>query len=458
MADSNDISELSVTNAVNASLAGDHRRAVWAIRWLLQHDEATYSRLFSKHPSVDVRLDFLRAQASADERNHEIFRECSLFGRAGAKLEPFQRKLIEQILTNHWEGWTTEPTPHPRLADIFGDSANISREKMKTIKVAVAFPKHVHCNPDYIESDFYHHFHASAAAAGLNAVRFAADRIFYDPDRLHLALRPLRPIAQEISEFTTFLETEKPDLVVGDGNYLPTVNTLQPDYWMEQKKRLGFKFLTVVGDCYDDRTSTMPLWKDCSDAVLTFHPNSLQLMYVNNPILSPSLPFDEACFQPSATKDLGLVSLGAATRNRYTWLSPVSEAGVPVYITLHDKSLHSAHDLEEYCSLLGRSKLTFNNGYVSKNANILTGRFFEALLSKSLVLQEIGSPVDAYFRPFIHYVPVSNVDQLICFARFFLEAEDWRVRIVDAALDYWREHYASAMMWRSICARLFGSV
>ena len=169
------------------------------------------------------------------------------------------------------------------------------------------------------------------------------------------------------------------------------------------------------------------------------------------------MPFDEACFQSSAGKDLGLVALGAATRNRYTWLAPVSEAGVPVYITLHDKSLLSAHEREEYCSLLGRSKLTFNNGYVSKNANILTGRFFEALLSKSLVLQEIGSPVDAYFRPFIHYVPLASVDQLISFARFFMEAEDWRGRIVDAALDYWRGHYASTKMWHSICARLFNA-
>lgn len=455
MAERIDISELSLTNAINASLAGDHNRAVWAMRWLLQYDAATYTRFFSKHASVEVRLDFLRAQASNEDRNREIVRECPLLGRAGAKLEPVQRKLIEQLLVNRWDSWTAGAMPHPRRADIFANAADLSQEKMKAIKVAVVFTKHIHCNPEYVESDFYHHFYQSARAAGLNAVRFAADRIFYDPDTLPQVPRPTRPIEAELSEFTAFLENEMPDLVVFEGNPQPTENTLQPRYWMEQKQRLGFKLLTVIGDCYDHSLSSTPPWLDCSDAYLSFHPDSLQITHANNPILSPSMPFAEASFQPSISKDLGLVSLGTATRNRYTWLAPLSESGVPVYVTLHDRTIKSAHGREEYSSLMGRSKLTFNNGYVNKNANILTGRFFEGLLSKSLALQEIGSPVDAYFHPFIHYVPVANVDQLISFARFFLEAEDWRGRIVDAALDYWRDRYASTKMWRSICARLF---
>jgi len=74
-----------------------------------------------------------------------------------------------------------------------------------------------------------------------------------------------------------------------------------------------------------------------------------------------------------------------------------------------------------------------------------------------LVLQQSGAPVDQFFVPFIHFVPVTNIDQMISFARFFLENEAWRARIVDAARGFWDEHYSTASSWRFICRKLLGN-
>jgi hypothetical protein len=456
MSEATNLSELSAINAIGASLAGDHHRAVWAMQWLLYADARLYAPFFTNHASIEVRLDYLRALAGVDARMNEIFRPCPILGRAGEKLEPIQRGLIEQILNAHWAQWEGNEVPRPRHSNLFEGGESFPPERMPSLTVATVFAKHIHSNPAYIETDFYHHFYESALSAGLKAARFAADKLVYDRKYLSLKPEPTRPLSEEIAELTAFLEATKPDLVVFDGNYVPTENTIEPQYWIDQKQRLGFKLLTVVGDCYDGLT-VLRWWKDCSDAILGFHPNSVQLIDVPHAIVLPNLPFDDASFNPSMEKDIGVLSIGSATRDRPTWTAPLEVAGVPVHSLLHDRSAGSAPSRAEYYSLLGRSKLTFNNGYVTAKTNILTGRFFEGLLSRSLVLQEVGAPVEDYFSPYIHYVPVANVDQLISFARFFMESEPWRARIADAALDWWHQHYTSAKMWRFLCSRLFAA-
>ena len=450
--------EISYDAALDAVLSGDHGRAAWIIRRLLDRNEAP-SYLLSHHPAIDVRLDHAAANGDG-ERHREVFSRGSILGRAGETLEPLQRRLIEAVLAAHWDAWESDARALPPMASAFAAADRIGADEMSAIKLALVIGQFMHASPDYSESDAYHNFYASALAAGLKTVRFASDRISSDP-----ALNPntaphTRPIGEELAELTAFLEAERPQIVLFDANFEISPNTIDPAYWREQKERFGFKLIALISDSYDfrlpngDVSQRVRTWSDCVDMILTFHPLAFQLIDQPKVVFAPSYPLVEASFRQSALRETGLISVAKSHRDRTAWISTLAAAEVPLFALHHDHRRGVAPERELYLAMLGQSRMIFNNGYVSPTVNIMTGRFFEGLLSGCLVLQEDGSPIDRFFARFIHFVPLANINELICYARFFDENEPWRARITGAALDFWRAHYDGTRLWRYLCVKL----
>jgi hypothetical protein len=128
-------------------------------------------------------------------------------------------------------------------------------------------------------------------------------------------------------------------------------------------------------------------------------------------------------------------------------------AGLTGEIVLTGRRAADAPDEREFYTLLRRARLTVNSGYVMPGVDIVTFRLFEAAALGTLVLNEARAPNDACFVPYVHYVPFGNIHEMVCYARFLLEREDYRVRMTEAARTWLWQHFAPHHVWTAIFAR-----
>lgn len=442
---------ISFDQAVLAALQGDHRRAVWLMRHLL-----------AAHPGIDQDLSQISVKSlqlallqALNAGRGEIFRECPLLGRAGEALTDKQRGVIEALLRCHEEAWAGGQTPPPRRAGIHAPAAAwpVGAAPARTV-VAFLLSRHIICNPDFIESDFFFHMPRSAAASGFSTAVFPADEILYDHTVSRDKPAPARPLAAALDDLARFLAESRPDIVCIDGNFKPSAMTITPEHLVELRRRFGFRLLVVIPDCYDALYNYVGEWAPAADLFVTFHDLTHHLLGRENCLAVPCLPFAEGAFHPEAEKTAGVNCLGSPWRDRHVWLAALLAGGVPVDAMFHDRRRCNALSSEDYLARMGRAKFVFSNGTVAEGDSILTGRTFEAILSECLLFYEVGSPIDDFMVPFVHYVPVANIDQLITFSRFFLEREDLRRRIAAAGRRYFLEHYGSGLFWRHVVTRL----
>jgi len=437
--------------AIEAAQNNDHHYALWAMRLLIA-ENPSYRNQLLEHPSAAVRLTAFRASADAKLLAHP-YRPCPLLGPAGDTLDPAHERIIEGLLTVHWDRWISDPVL-PKRASLFTGSKKFTWGSARPLKVAIVFSQHINCNPEYIESDFYYHLSRSSVQQGFDVRCFNADEVQYESTAVPQRPARTRPLKDALDDLTAFLDGFRPDVVVTDGSYLSTGQSLAPSYWEASKATFGFKLLIFIADAHDEN-SMAAFWHDCAHLIGTFHGEAIELIDKHKTITLPTFPIDETAFDAEIAKDIYVSFVGSDVRRRREWMEPLIVAGIETTLRLHDRTKAKAPDYDEYYRLIKRSKLIFNNGYANAYINVTTGRFFEGILAKTLVLQQNGAPCDQYFVPFVHYIPVTNIDQLIAFSRFFLKNEAWRQKITNAARGFWDQHYATKLNWNFICARLF---
>ena len=59
-----------------------------------------------------------------------------------------------------------------------------------------------------------------------------------------------------------------------------------------------------------------------------------------------------------------------------------------------------------------------------------------------------------YFIPFIHFIPVSNVHQFMCYSQFFLENEDLMTSMTKSTKEFYINHYSSKKFWTKLIEKL----
>ncbi len=132
---------------------------------------------------------------------------------------------------------------------------------------------------------------------------------------------------------------------------------------------------------------------------------------------------DTQFFDQKLDRDIDVSFIGNLyTDKRIRWLTEIR------------KSLNVSHfqDLsyDRYTGILNRSKITINEHYNEFGANM---RFYEAIGCKSLMITDkvIGIPPD--FQEGIHYLTYESVPDLIKKVKYYLEHEEERLKIAEAA-------------------------
>ncbi|PWC43076.1 glycosyltransferase [Azospirillum sp. TSO22-1] len=408
------------------------------------------------HGPAEIRPMAAATFALHRPRGGEIGRPCAIFGAAGLTLDPGKAALIRTVFDHAQAAFESGATPPPLLSGLYGDAA--AEPDLPPLRVLFVMARHVAANPLCIESDLLFHFMRSAARAGLEARAFAADALIYDSPTKH----PFTDgeIAEARCALDETLAAFRPDLLVFEGNFLPTPRTLDPAWLSDARRRHGCRVVTVIPDCYDLAQNCFAVWADASDAVLVFNAEAAKPYLTGQDdkvVLACGLPFDEALFAADGSgKTEAMTLVGTNARNRGDLVVLLTAYGVPISARLHNRRAGEAPDMDEYAALMRAAKLTCNTGRVenSRTLSLVTGRCFEAILAKTVLLEEIGSRLDDYFVPFVHYVPYASAHQLVMFSQFLLAHDDVRARIAEQAHAWHRAHYTSGRFWRALLARL----
>lgn len=393
-------------------------------------------------------------------RGPEIARPCAILGPAGADLDPDTEALVRGIFDHHQRRF--EAGAMPPLAGLYDSAAPDGFGRGRRTLVVMA--ERIHGNPDFIENDVFHHVARSAAACGLDVRTFAADRLVGDtPNR---AAYTDAEIAAAWADLQRTVASFRPEIVVIQSDW-PTGRTLDLAWARGLRAAYGSRIVVVLGDVYDTEFDFLGFWAPEADALVYFNSETTYPLMSGSgekAFLAHGLPMDEALFagpeeEPEEEKEFDVALIGGNTRSRREMLVLLQAYGVPVAACLHHRLTRSSPTLEQYGLFTRKARMTLNTGRVEKTRalSIVTGRCFEAVLARTVLLEEAGSRLSDYLQPFVHYVPFANTDQLVGFTRFLLRHADYRRRIADQAFDWHHRRFGGGRFWRALLGRLFGA-
>ncbi|NBR37106.1 MAG: hypothetical protein EBT80_07080 [Chitinophagales bacterium] len=368
-------------------------------------------------------------------------------------------RIFESVLSTRHSAWENGETPIPSRASVYKnlDDRGFTTFHQKALKISIVFPRYWPHNG--MESDLWIHFPASASRAGHYVSQFDVGSAF------HTKMSDLSPHrfskprvgSQALQDF---LCSERPDIVIFDGNLLPHSGNKFRDELNSVKSEVGFKLCAVIGDLHDFQPrSRLTYWGDISDLLVIY--NSENRHYMNfaekeKVLVAPFPPFDEGRFRTRTERTIGLGFCGGKGRRRDAFLSFARECGIPTDAHfVDDKGYLNEADFYDFMS---RSKITFSNGHVGTidglPRSVLTGRIAESILSGSVLVYESGSQIDDYLVPFVHYIPVDNVHELVHACRYLLKNDAQRVEMANKALSFVDTHYSSKDFWNCVTRQL----
>ena len=384
-------------------------------------------------------------------------RYSSLLGPASPICIARDESIISAILSAHFQSWRNGETPKPSRTLTFESdhSSHSTISEPRSLRLSIVMSRYWPHNG--MESDLWVNFSGSATHAGHIVSQFDIGDISYDDHVKH----PMNYGKNlKSGSLKDFLLLEKPDIVVFDGNFIPSGRSIDREMIREIKSDLGFKLCTIIGDLHDlQPQSTLDYWGEVSDLVVVFTSRTrhyIDFIQKEKTLVAGCIPFHEVLFSSTTPRDIGLGFCGGKGRRRDAFLSFAEQCGLPT--TAHfvdDKKYLTASEFKDF---LSRSRITFSNGYVGSVAGIehsvMTGRIAESILSRSLLVYESGSEIDDYLVPYVHYIPVDNVHDLVHFSRYLLKNEEIRAAMTASAYEYWMENYSSKKFWNCVTQRL----
>ena len=430
---------------------GRHEDAVHSFKLANEFGAPLVDRLWLESDPA-IRQAVLEALAVANERCARIIDKCAILGRYNRVIDPLREQMVKQILDAYHEAWGAGHTPAPRLSTVFTDISAGTSEAISVNgpRILLVCARHIHASPEYMESDFHYNYLHSAKSYGIDITVFDADEII----TYNLAFeRPAAIVQSKLAALRQMILEHHFDIVLFEGNFEPLGQAIKPEFWHSLKALRKFFLIMFTSDCYA-LPDPIRVWGDVADLVLigdTDNHNYASSRIKHKLLYLPmTMPFHEVPHVRTSTdEDFDVGYAGSRSRNRELFLCAAILGGLKVHSVFHDRRANQMNS-ETYRQTMRLCKMTFNNGYIDYRKSIMTGRVFEAVIARSLLLQEDGGQIANFLVPFIHYIPVANIHQFVIFAQFFAKHEEYRLRITEAALQFHRSHYSAELFWRAL--------
>jgi len=386
-----------------------------------------------------------------------------LLGPANSKTTRTSASILESLFRSHLDAWKSGDSAIPLGSDVFMVEPSRKLEMANHRSSIFMVSPHFYMGESpKIESDSHIHQASSAINAGHRVTEFDSDLLclngYLAYDRQPIVV-PLETVGEEIEKLRCQLTEARPEILYIDGNFIPGKASYDSDLLQSLKSEFGFRLCTIIADCHDlQQRSKIAYWGDVSDSIVVTTFDGLNRHYLafqdkDKVLLAPSPPNNEALwFSHRSSKDIALGFCGGKGRRRTDYLDFAHAHGVPVTsLYREDEGRIQPND---YMSFVNRSRLSFTSGYQGilngKRHGFLTYRIWETILGKCVLLHETGTPLNHFLVPFVHYVPVDNVHELVHYSQFLLENENIANEITENALAFYMEHYSSDRFWTRV--------
>jgi hypothetical protein len=365
--------------------------------------------------------------------------------RSYADFEPRFRGFLDERSA----GWAAAREPFPRFLKFF-DGKESQAVPPAGKRILFAIPQYIMNSQRFIEADFKDHLLDSAANAGAVVDAFYTDRCSYPGMNFDSASArdELRALQGKLSVF-------RPDVVLIDGNYVPSGESLNPVLLHELKKQYGFRLIAFIGDAWGAHWApAADAWSEVSDIIFHFAPDTPLETLCKSPgkLCWGPYPVNESSFFQDPVKRLEVSFIGTyVSALRPFWLTVALQVcnnlGLKHQLLPHRREAGVGLTMADYATVLRQSRMVLNFSTRLGPLKVMTGRAWQAVAAGTVLLDEQNTFTSAYFAPFVHFVPFSTRDELAYAIEFFSRNPNYATRLGDAAHAFWRKHYSSPATW-----------
>ncbi|CAA7623562.1 glycosyltransferase [Magnetospirillum sp. SS-4] len=264
-------------------------------------------------------------------------------------------------------------------------------------------------------------------------------------------------VTRRIDAFDAALATLRPEVVIVDCASPLLLRGVNPAIMAELKHRHGFRLACMMRDSHRHCLSLLRAWLPACDAMVVFDPESPIFDSGHAPrnrrVIALPVPAMHGPFlaQAARTPDLGLTFAGStAFAARLVMLSVLMTEDIPFTAVIGARRATEIPDMESYAGLLGRSAAVLNIAIHSPTDHLVTGRVWETIAAGRLLVEQANPATARFFTPWRHYLPWSNVEDIVQIARLTQRRPDLARRIGAEAHAWARRHYGAERFWNAL--------
>lgn len=376
---------------------------------------------------------------------------------------------LRRRIDDAWTAWEAGRTPPPAFSRAaHGARHGACPDDLSGIRVLMVMRRYFNYTASSREHELFMMFRRTAAAAGIDLRMVEGDALVMpyghgwrrQADALAAAVEAINDMRPDIVIFDALCEQMAIGEVFGPEVYRPVLGEL--------KRRLGFRLVGFYPDAWTRNTrraldairGLADGWWTSSTAVFEGEPD-FDRRHLNLPT-----PFDPS-FYPDRGPEAeaaraGARFFGSVAGYNYTrslWLRLMERLGTPCAVTASNHGagpLSAEEDYQRYADALMASRVSLNFSSRNLTTHITTGRVFETVLARALLLEEDNRATCNFFVPYVHYVPFRSAPELDAAVRLFLEDEPLRRRMVGAAGDWMARNYSPEAVWRAVVGFALG--
>lgn len=388
-------------------------------------------------------------------KRHELISRATskfdgIFGEGSSDSEI--KEFIERRMASYASGSIA-----PRF---LAERATKATSELRQTKLLLCFSRYINNDSRFMQNDMIDHFYDTAKRAGLQAEVFYVDDCSYPG----LATIPVERARARLQELRTCVARLRPDVIFFDGQYVGDHTTLSAEFLEDLRAEFGVQIIGVMADAWQQVSVPMANhWLPAVDALYHFGPGApIEAQSIDaGKLVWSGFPVNSAQFyvEREKPKDIAISFAGTAHFGlRLYWLSVVATAaevnGIRnVALQVHDRLLGDAVTMDDYAATMRRSRIVVSLPRRYNYEFGMTGRLWQALHCGALVLEEYNPLTEAYFAPYVHYVPFRSGEELERLIRFFHENQSYVDLIGNKAAELMVAEYSEQKIWTEILGK-----
>jgi hypothetical protein len=370
-------------------------------------------------------------------RVKKISKPDKILGKFGNRLSIESEEYVYQKFS--------EVNPKKNQANSYSlkDYKNVQINKMRLM---IFSPKFFNNSDKFVENDLTVNVIGSAIDNGIQVEHFYGNQ---------LANSPFVGEIERYKAFESALANFQPDVLAIDSNSSINHKTFNCENLLNLKKKYGFKVLMFVPD-FDLRK--INYWMNTLVDLAQYSRPSLSYLISNIPeeklVCFPPCPYKEFDTYTKDSREIDIFYSGSDTRQRRVFINAAYEAGLIVDSNFGNKESSLSPSYLDFMKKMRQSKMTFSNGYISKNNSLVAGRLIESMISRTVCLYEDCEDIQKFFEPYVHYVPVTNINNFVVQAQFLKKNKNYLEFLSDNAFDFLKENYSAKLFWNFVYVKL----